>query len=123
MISFSIGDSNGLQLIQHKKQVFGFLCDLCDLCGETAFSGYQQICTCNMNRRFFMKTARIPMITKLWLAVLVMIAALLLLGQGFAGNLEYGVGSWEVPSGQPSQMQSQLDHDPKMIDPFFKSNR
>jgi len=46
-----------------------------------------------------MKTARIPMITKLWLAVLVMIAALLLLGQGFAGNLEYGVGSWEVPSG------------------------
>jgi len=49
--------------------------------------------------------------------------ALLLLGQGFAGNLEYGVGSWEVPSGQPTQIQSQVHYDPKIIDPFFKSNK
>jgi hypothetical protein len=76
-----------------------------------------------MNRRFFMKTQRIPKITKLWLAVLVLIAALLLLGQGFAGNLEYGVGTWEVPSGQPTQMQSQVDYDPNLSDPFFKSNK
>jgi hypothetical protein len=51
-----------------------------------------------------------------------MFLTLLLLGRGFAGNLEYGVGTWEIPSGQPTQMQSQVDYDPKLADPFFESN-
>jgi hypothetical protein len=49
--------------------------------------------------------------------------ALLLLEHGFAGNLKYGVGSWEVPPGQPDQMWSRVDYDPKLTDPFFKSNK
>jgi hypothetical protein len=51
------------------------------------------------------------------------VLVLLFFSHGFAGNLEYGVGTWEVPSGQPTQMQSQVDYDRKLTDPFFKSNK
>lgn len=50
------------------------------------------------------------------------VLTLLLLGHSFAGNLEYGIGSWEVPPRQPDQMWSQVEYDPKLSDPFFKSN-
>jgi hypothetical protein len=50
------------------------------------------------------------------------VLALLLLSHGFTGNLKYGVRSWEVPSSQPAQMRSRVDYDPKLTDPFFKSN-
>lgn len=57
-----------------------------------------------------------------WLLALATVLALLLLGHGFADNLKYGIGSWEVPSGQPAQMWSQVDYHPELTDPFFKSN-
>ncbi len=45
------------------------------------------------------------------------ILALLLLGHGFAAEW------WEVPPrGQPAQIWSRVDYDPKLIDPFFESN-
>jgi len=69
-----------------------------------------------------MGTLRVSKITG-WAMALATVFLLMLLGHGFAGNLEYGVGSWEVPLGQPTQMQSQVDYDPKLIDPFFKSNK
>jgi hypothetical protein len=55
--------------------------------------------------------------------VLALVLSLLLLDRGFADNLEYGIGSWKVPSGQPEQMWSPVDYDPMMTDPFFKSNK
>ncbi len=73
-----------------------------------------------------MKTRHIRKTTKQWFAVVLALATVLVLllsSYGFAGNLEYGVGTWEVPSGQPTQMQSQVDYDPKLMDPFFKSNK
>jgi hypothetical protein len=43
------------------------------------------------------------------------VLALLLLGNGLSAE-------WPgPPSGQPMQMQSQVDYDPKLSDPFFKS--
>lgn len=56
-----------------------------------------------------------------WIA-LAAVLTLLLLGHSIADNLKYGIGSWQVPSGQPAQMSSRVDHDPKLTDPFFKSN-
>jgi hypothetical protein len=50
------------------------------------------------------------------------VLALILLGQVFANNLEYGIGSWEAPSGLPGQMWSQVDDDSNLTDPFFTSN-
>lgn len=45
------------------------------------------------------------------------VLALLLLANGF------GAAWWEVPpSGQTDQMWSKVNHDPKLTDPFFKSN-
>ncbi|MEW6348731.1 MAG: hypothetical protein AB1646_06685 [Thermodesulfobacteriota bacterium] len=49
---------------------------------------------------------------------------LLHLGHGFAGNLEHGIGHyWRVPPGQPAQIWSRVDHDRKLSDPFFNSDR
>lgn len=43
--------------------------------------------------------------------------ALLLLGNSF------GTARWaNPPSGQPAQMSSWVDYDPKLTDPFFESN-
>ncbi|MEW6533818.1 MAG: hypothetical protein AB1473_23515 [Thermodesulfobacteriota bacterium] len=50
------------------------------------------------------------------------VLALLLLAHSFANNLGYGVGSWEVPPGQPDQIWSQVDYDANLSDPFFESN-
>ncbi|MBI5570114.1 MAG: hypothetical protein HY914_09225 [Desulfomonile tiedjei] len=50
------------------------------------------------------------------------VLALLRLVHCPAGNLEYGIGTWEVPSSQPVQMRSQVDYDPKLRDPFFVAN-
>jgi hypothetical protein len=57
-----------------------------------------------------------------WILALVVVLVLSLLGHGFADNLKYGIGSWEVPQGQPKQMSSKVDSDPKLTDPFFKSH-
>ncbi len=44
------------------------------------------------------------------------ILALLLVGRSF------GAAWWSVPlEGQPAQMWSPVDYDPKLTDPFFKS--
>ncbi len=46
------------------------------------------------------------------------VSALLVLGQGF------GAKWWRVPPrGQPAQMWSRVDYDPKLNDPFFKANQ
>jgi len=58
-----------------------------------------------------------------WTMALATGLVLLLSNYDFAGNLEYGVGTWEVPSGQPIQMQSEVDYAPTLTDPFFKSNK
>ncbi len=51
------------------------------------------------------------------------VLALLLLGHGFADNLDYGSGRhWRVPEGQPTQMSCRVDCDPKLTDPFFESD-
>jgi hypothetical protein len=42
--------------------------------------------------------------------------ALLLLGHGFGGKWQ------DPPWRQPEQMQSRVDYDPNLIDPFFESN-
>jgi hypothetical protein len=69
----------------------------------------------------FMKAGQAPRVTSCLLA-LVAVLTLLLLGHGFADNLEYGIGSWQVPAGQPDQMWSRIHYDPKLSDPFFESN-
>jgi hypothetical protein len=62
-----------------------------------------------------MKTRHIPRITKLWLA-LATVLVLLLLGHCF------GYDKWQLTPDQPEQMSSKLDYDPKLTDPFFKTN-
>jgi len=48
------------------------------------------------------------------------VLALLLFGHGFAAEW----GWWSVPpSGQPAQMSSRVHYDPKLSDPFFKSEK
>jgi hypothetical protein len=46
-----------------------------------------------------------------------LVLALLFLAHGFSAELPI------PPSGQPAQMWSKVDYDPKLTDPFFKSNR
>jgi len=49
--------------------------------------------------------------------LLASVSGLLLLGHSF------GAEWWSVPpSGQPEQMRSKVDYDPKLSDPFFESN-
>jgi len=48
------------------------------------------------------------------------VLGLLLLGHSFGAKDDYDV--WRVPPGQPEQMWSKVDYDPKLSDPFFKSN-
>jgi hypothetical protein len=63
----------------------------------------------------FMKAGRTARITCCLLA-LATVLALLPIGHGFRAE-------WPVPqSGQPAQMSSKVDYDPKLTDPFFKSN-
>jgi hypothetical protein len=51
-----------------------------------------------------------------WILALAAVLALLPFGHGFRSE-------WPVPqSGQPAQMSSKVDYDPKLTDPFFKSN-
>ncbi len=62
-----------------------------------------------------MKTLRIPVTTKP-LLVFIFVLALLLLVHGYGAE-------WPVPPpGQPAQMWSRVDYDPKLTDPFYKSN-
>ena len=51
-----------------------------------------------------------------WTVALVTASVSLLLGSGFGASRE------DPPLGQPSQMQSNVDYDRKLTDPFFKSN-
>jgi hypothetical protein len=47
---------------------------------------------------------------------LVIVLALLLFGSGFGADLP------TPPAGQPDQMRSKVDYDPKLSDPFFESH-
>jgi hypothetical protein len=69
----------------------------------------------------FMGPKRARWITSCVLALATLLV-LFLLAHSFADNLKYGIGSWEAPSGQPTQMWSKVDYDPKLTDPFFESN-
>ena len=51
-----------------------------------------------------------------WKVALVAASVSLFLGSGFGAEWE------DPPPGQPSQMQSNVDYDCKLTDPFFKSN-
>jgi len=51
---------------------------------------------------------------------LVVVLALLLLGNGFASQDGYDI--WKMPPGQPEQMRSQVHYDPKLMDTFFESD-
>jgi len=59
-----------------------------------------------------------PLRTKIpgWILALAVVLALLPLDRCF------GYDIWEPPSGQPEQMRSKVDYDPKLSDPFFESN-
>jgi hypothetical protein len=62
-----------------------------------------------------MEAGHIPVIPKLWLPVAVALA-LLPLGHGYGAE-------WPVPPpGQPAQIRSQVNYDPKLSDPFFESD-
>jgi hypothetical protein len=56
------------------------------------------------------------------------VLALLLLGNGFAYDLDeydtskYDISKW-VPKGQPAQIKSKVNYDPNLSDPFFESNK
>ncbi len=70
----------------------------------------------------FMKARNVRWVTSCVLA-LVMVFAMLLLGHGFSP--EDPIDVWEllkVPQGQPEQMSSQVNYDPKLMDTFFESD-
>jgi hypothetical protein len=68
------------------------------------------------NGEYPMKHRRIPKITRLWLA-LAAVLLLSLLGHSF------GYDIWQPPPGQPEQISSKVDYDPKLADRFFQSDR
>ncbi len=56
--------------------------------------------------------------------VLAAVLILLVVASGFTDNLKYGIGrDWRVTPGQPAQMSSRVDYDPKLTDPFFRSQK
>jgi hypothetical protein len=69
----------------------------------------------SMNRRLSMKTRHIHRISKLWLAL----TTVLLLSLPTHG---LGYDMWQPPPGQPAQMWSKFDYDPKLWDTFFESD-
>jgi hypothetical protein len=62
------------------------------------------------------------MITKLWLAVMALILALLFLGYAFGAEWPNSP-SWQRAQMCSNQMWSKVDYDPKLADPFFETEK
>jgi hypothetical protein len=67
----------------------------------------------------FMKAGHAQRVTSCGLA-LVAVLTLFFVGHGFGAEDGYDV--WQVPPGQPAQMWSKVDYDPKLTDTFFESD-